>query len=174
MVPVLPGLPTHHTQYLLVVLAVVMQLLQMLTAQLLCSLFTLSFLSGLSLLICFHPPDALHQAGHLPHVADTLCLKGCLAERAMQWLPSRFTDLHDAVVAEDMTTVNGYGVSQVVKTDRAQHLVLQVSQRGGSSHDSYAHALQSVPLKAQSDFLRRHEGRTETVSFINIEMEPMR
>lgn len=39
--------------------------------------------SGLSLLIYFHPPDVLHYAGHLPHMADILFLKGCLAERTI-------------------------------------------------------------------------------------------
>ena len=83
MVPVLPGLPTHDTQDLLVILAVVMQLLQMLPAQLLRSLLEWSVLSGLSLLIYFHPADVLHYAGHLPHMADILFLKGCLAERTI-------------------------------------------------------------------------------------------
>ena len=77
----LPGLPTRDTQYPLVILAVVMQLLQMLPAQLLRSPREWSVLPGLSLLICFHPPDVLHYAGHLPHVADILFRKGCLAER---------------------------------------------------------------------------------------------
>ena len=52
---------------------------------------------------------------------------------------------NDAVIEEDVTTVDGNGVFQVVKTDRAQHLVLQFPQRRGSGHDSNAETLQSVP-----------------------------
>ena len=31
---------------------------------------------------------------------------------------------NDAVIEEDVTTVDGNGVFQVVKTDRAQHVIL--------------------------------------------------
>ena len=53
--------------------------------------------------------------------------------------------LNDAVRAGDVTTVDGNGLFQVVRTDRAQHLVLQFPQRRGSSLDSSAGTLQSAP-----------------------------
>lgn len=54
-----------------------------------------------------------------------------------------------------MTTVSGHWVSQVVKTDGAHYLILQISQRGGSSRDHYAQVLQRVHSQSEKSLSKK-------------------
>jgi hypothetical protein len=72
------------------------------------------------------------------------------------------------VVAKDMATVNGHWFSQVVKADGTQHLILQVSQRGGSGHGHYAQTAE-FPLQLRSYLLRRHKDKKEVVNLRSIQ-----
>lgn len=125
--PMLPGLPTHHAQQLPVVLAVVVQLLLVPLTQLRILLLPGNF-SWLSALIHLQPFDVLHQAGQLPHRSDVLLFKRLLAEGADRAAPRDRTDISGTAAAEDVATINGHRVSQVIQADGAGHLLLQAPQ----------------------------------------------
>lgn len=88
-------------------------------------------------------------------MANIPSLKDGLAERTMPWLPGRFAYPDDAVKAEDMTTVRGCGVSQVVEAERAEHLTFQLSRRGGGSQDSSAQSLHRAPSPGEQSLSKK-------------------
>ena len=80
---------------------------------------------------------------------------------------------NDAVIEEDVTTVDGNGVFQVVKTE---HSTSSSSFLRGEAAAMTAtlKPCRAFLLKMKNDFLSRYKGKTESVNLFNIKMELMR
>ena len=79
------------------------------------------------------------------------------------------------MIAEDVTTVDGNGVFQVVKTDREHSTSSSSFLRGeAAAMTATLKPSRAFLLKMKNDFLRRYEGKTEIVNLFNIKMELIR
>lgn len=126
---VLPGLTAHHAQQFTIILTVVMQLLLVPLTQL-HVLWLSGQLSWLLPIVYLQPFNVLYQACKLPHWPDVLLLKGLFAERADWAVPRYGANITRAASAEDVATVDGHRVPQVIQADGAGYLLFQTPQGG--------------------------------------------